>query len=620
MMNKYPLWKNLLVVLVAAAGLLIAMPNLYGEDPAVQVSHESGEAITVSALTEAREVLADGGIDPLSVEVEDGQLLARFKNTDDQLKAVDLLQATLGNDDDYTVALNLAAKTPDWLADLGLQPMNLGLDLRGGVHFLLEVDMDAALNQQFERYEGDFKTTMREERIRYLGVDREGNDLRLELRKADDLEAAERELRQKYPELSYRIDAESDEPAVVATLTEERIKEIKTQAIQQNTITIRNRVNELGVAEPLVQRQGEDRIVVQLPGVQDTARAKKILGATATVEFRMQYEGGDPDAAERTGRVPAGAKLYTDRETGRPVLLQREVIVSGDQLTDATSGFDQNGAPAVHVNLDAQGGRRMLQNTQENLGKRMGVVFIENKPFTVLENGEPKTRFRAEEEIISLSNIAGVFSNRFMVTGLQPNEARSLALLLRAGSLAAPINIVEERTIGPSLGADNIEQGTLAVQLGFLLVIVFMLVYYKMFGLVANAALTINLVLMVAVLSLLQATLTLPGIAGIVLTVGMAVDANVLIFERIREELRAGNTPQAAIHAGYDKAFSTIADANVTTLIAALVLFIFGTGPIKGFAVTLSIGIITSMFTAIVGTRALVNAIYGGRRVTSISI
>ncbi len=317
----------------------------------------------------------------------------------------------------------------------------------------------------------------------------------------------------------------------------------------------------------------------------------------------MEYTDGDPYAAKQAGRAPAGAKLYTHRETGQPVLLKREVIVTGDQLTDASSGFDQNNAPAVHVNLDAQGGRRMLDNTSENVGKRMGVVFIENKPYTVMVDGEPQTRFRAEEEVISLSTIQGVFSNRFMVTGLQPVEARNLALLLRAGSLAAPINIVEERTIGPSLGADNIEQGTTAVALGFLFVIIFMAIYYKAFGLIADVALTFNLVLMIAMLSLLQATLTLPGIAGIVLTVGMAVDANVLIFERIREELRAGNTPQAAIHAGYDKAFSTIADANVTTLIAALVLFIFGTGPIKGFAVTLSIGIITSMFTAIVGTR-----------------
>ena len=618
-MNQYPSWKYALVIIVAALGILIALPNFFGEDPAVQVSTEEGGI--PAAMAERVPVLLDNvSIDPKSITMKDDSLLVRFHDSEAQLEAVDVLQA--GLDEDATVALNLAPRTPDWLAALGLQPMNLGLDLRGGVHFLLEVDMDAAISQQLERYETDARSILRENRIRYSDITLDGKQVQVELRQAEDLPEANRLFREQFPELTVlSLDPEeTDAPTLQVTVPEERIREIRDNAIAQNMTTIRNRVDELGVSEPLVQRQGSSRIVVQLPGVQDTARAKKIISATATVEFRMVYEGGDPQHAERTGRVPAGAKLYERRDSGAPVLLNREIIVTGDQLTGATSGFDENGGPAVNINLNAQGGRRMLETTQENLGKPMAVVFIENKPYTVMVDGEAKTEFRTEEEVISTATIRGVFSNRFQITGLEPGESRNLALLLRAGSLAAPINIVEERTIGPSLGADNIEKGTDAVIIGFLLVIVFMALYYKAFGLVADVALFFNLVLMMAVLSLLQATLTLPGIAGIVLTVGMAVDANVLIFERIREEIRAGNTPQAAVHAGYEKALSTIADANVTTLIAALVLFIFGTGPIKGFAVTLSIGIVTSMFTAIVGTRAIVNAVIGGRRLEKLSI
>lgn len=520
---------------------------------------------------------------------------------------MDVLNAALG--EDYTVALNLAPRTPEWLSSLGLRPMNLGLDLRGGVHFLLEVDMKAALSQALERYESDIRSLMREERIRYKSATLEGQQVRLVLRESGDIEKAQRVMRREFPRLAIEVADDADEPALIAFVSEQRIGEIRDAAIQQNTTTIRNRVDELGVSEPLVQRQGADRIVVQLPGVQDTARAKKIISATATVEFRLVAKSGE-----------IGAKEYISRETGQPVLLSRDIIVTGDQLTDASSAFDQNNQPAVSVNLDSQGGRRMLDTTRANVGEPMAVVFIENVPYTVMVDDEPETRFRTVQEVISVATIQGVFSNRFQITGLEPTEARNLALLLRAGSLAAPINIVEERTIGPSLGKDNIDQGTNAVVIGFLLVVVFMALYYHAFGLVADAALFFNLVLMIAVLSLLQATLTLPGIAGIVLTVGMAVDANVLIFERIREELRAGNTPQASISAGYDKAFSTIADANITTLIAALVLFVFGTGPIKGFAVTLSIGIITSMFTAIVGTRAIVNAFIGNRRLNKLWI
>lgn len=606
-MNQYPFWKYALVVLVAAAGLLIALPNFYGEDPAVQVSHDDGEPVTAALVETVRNELEQAAVPVESVAQEGEMLLARFPDTDAQLRAVDVLQA--GLDEDYTVALNLAPRTPDWLSSMGLRPMNLGLDLRGGVHFLLEVDMKAALAQALERYEGDIRSLMREERIRYKSATLEGQRVRLILRDAGDVEKAARAMRDEFPRLAVEIAEGAEEPTIFGFVSEQRANEIRDAAIQQNTTTIRNRVDELGVSEPLVQRQGADRIVVQLPGVQDTARAKKIISATATVEFRLVAKAGE-----------IGAKEYVRRDNGQPVLLSRDIIVTGDQLTDASSAFDQNNQPAVSVNLDSQGGRRMLDTTRANVGEPMAVVFIENVPYTVMVDDEAETRFRTVEEVISVATIQGVFSNRFQITGLEPAEARNLALLLRAGSLAAPINIVEERTIGPSLGKDNIEQGTTAVVIGFLLVIAFMALYYRAFGLIADTALFFNLVLMIAVLSLLQATLTLPGIAGIVLTVGMAVDANVLIFERIREELRAGTSPQAAITAGYDKAFSTIADANITTLIAALVLFVFGTGPIKGFAVTLSIGIITSMFTAIVGTRALVNASVGNRRVNKLWI
>lgn len=618
-MNQYPGWKYALVILVAVFGIIVALPNLYGEDPAVQVSTESGE-ISPALQEQVTTLLNDAEVETKSVELERGLLMARFDTTEAQLLAVDVLNA--GLEEDVTVALNMAPRMPDWMASIGLQPMNLGLDLRGGVHFLLEVDMDSAIGQQLERYETDARILLRENRLRYNSVSLDDRNVSIELRDAADMSQAASVFREQFPELQVTaLDIEeTDVPTVRMTVPDERVEEVRDNAIQQNMTTIRNRVDELGVSEPLVQRQGQDRIVVQLPGVQDTARAKVIISATATVEFRMCHEGTGMSCAPSAGRMPPDAKLYTHRNTGDDVLLSREIIVTGDQLAGATSGFDENGAPAVNVSLNAQGGNRMLKTTQENLGKPMAVVFIENKPFTVMVDGEAETRFRTEEEVISVATIRGVFSNRFQITGLEPAEARNLALLLRSGSLAAPINIAEERTIGPSLGQDNIEKGTNAVMIGFLFVIIFMALYYRGFGLVADTALFFNLVLMVAVLSLLQATLTLPGIAGIVLTVGMAVDANVIIFERIREELRAGVAPQAAIQGGYDKAFSTIADANVTTLIAALVLFIFGTGPIKGFAVTLSIGIVTSMFTAIVGTRAIINAAVGNRRISNLSI
>ena len=617
-MNRYPLWKYLLLLFVLAAGVLYALPNLYGEQPAVQVSQASGDAASQALVQRVQRTLSDADVAPEGVTLEEGRLLALYASTEDQLKAAGVLKRQLGND--YTIALNLAPSTPDWLRAVGAEPMALGLDLRGGVHFLLEVDMETVFNETYDRYARDIPRFLRDESIRYSRAARDGDSVRLQFPNAEVMSEARDALNSEFNVLDFRS-ASGGDNALVATLNETEQQRITDFALQQNLTTLRNRVNELGVAEPLVQRQGESRIVVELPGVQDTAEAKRLLGKTATLEYRLVAQGKDAQAAQSSGTPPPGTELYETRE-GRPILLEQDVIASGDQLVDASSGFDQqSGSPAVFVTLDGQAASKMFDVTSAHVGDPMAVLFIENKIETRYENGEEIRERKKVEEVISVANIRSAFGKRFQTTGLERNEAHDLALLLRAGALAAPVNIVEERTIGPSLGADNIEQGRMAVIVGFLLVVAFMVVYYRGFGLFANAALFMNLVLIVALLSLLQATLTLPGIAGIVLTVGMAVDANVLIFERIREELDAGNTPQSAIKSGYDKAFSSIADANVTTLIAAVVLFGFGTGPIKGFAVTLSLGIITSMFTAIVGTRAIANLVYGRkRRLQSLSI
>ena len=614
-MNSYPLWKYLLLLFVLAAGVLYALPNLYGEQPAVQVSRASGESANPALVQRVKRTLVQADMAPTDITLEDGRLLALYKSTASQLKAAGVLKRQLGND--FTIALNLAPSTPDWLRAVGAEPMKLGLDLRGGVHFLLEVDMETVFNETYDRYARDIPRFLRENSIRYSRAARDGDGdgdaVRLQFPDAQIMGEARNALTSEFSVLEFR-EATSGQNALVATLKEAERKRITDFALQQNLTTLRNRVNELGVAEPLVQRQGDSRIVVELPGVQDTAEAKRLLGKTATLEYRLVAQSKDAQAAERSGNVPAGTELYRMRD-GQPILLKEDVIASGDQLVDASSGLDQqSGSPAVFVTLDGRAATKMFDVTSSHVGDPMAVLFIENKIETRYENGEEIRERKKIEEVISVANIRSAFGKRFQTTGLERGEARDLALLLRAGALAAPVNIVEERTIGPSLGADNIEQGRLAVIVGFLLVVVFMVVYYRGFGLFANAALCMNLVLVVALLSLLQATLTLPGIAGIVLTVGMAVDANVLIFERIREELDAGNTPQSAIKSGYDKAFSSIADANVTTLIAAVVLFGFGTGPIKGFAVTLSLGIITSMFTAIIGTRAIANLVYGSRR------
>ncbi|HHI92230.1 MAG TPA: protein translocase subunit SecD [Gammaproteobacteria bacterium] len=623
-MNQYPAWKYLLLIVVLGASILYALPNLYGEDPALQVSSSRNTAVDISTQEKVRKLLQDANIAFNSILLADEQILVRFADTEAQLTAKDVVKEGLGRG--YVVALNLAPRTPGWLRAMNAAPMYLGLDLRGGVHFLMEVDVDAAVHQAEERYISDFRGLLRENKVRYVKIARyagkQGDSaVEIKFRKAEARDKAERLLETEYPDLN--IDTEDREGGyfMLARLTENEKRETRKLALKQNITTLRNRVNELGVAEPVIQQQGDDRIVIQLPGVQDTARAKEILGATATLEFRLTDETHDAEEAARTGRIPAGLKLYAQREGGH-VLLKNRVMLTGDYIIDASSGLDQqSGGPAVYITLDGKGASIFSKVTGENVKKLMSVVFIEKKTETRIVDGEPVKTRRTVEEVINTARIQEQLSKRFQITGLDSTkEAHNLALLLRAGALAAPIEIIEERTIGPSLGQDNIDQGFASVVIGFVLVLVFMAVWYRGFGLVANIALAFNLVVIVAVLSMLQATLTLPGIAGIVLTVGMAVDANVLIFERIREELRNGVSPQASINSGYAKAFSTIADANITTLIAALVLFGFGTGPIKGFAITLSIGIITSMFTAIVGTRAVVNLVYGNRRVEKLSI
>ncbi len=617
-MNQYPAWKYLLIITLLTVGIFYALPNLYGEDPAVQISSTRGGDLsdTVQGLVETR--LGDAGLSPKAVEATDERLLIRFNNSEDQLAGADLAKDALGND--YIVALNLAPSTPGWLQAINALPMYLGLDLRGGVHFLMEVDMDAAVQKALERYSSDLRGVLRKAKVRYISIRRKDDILLVKFRKAEDREKAVELIEDEYPDLQLKEAGDGDGYSLRVALSELELREIRKLALQQNITTLRNRVNELGVAEPIIQQQGDRRVVVQLPGVQDTATAKRILGATATLEYRAVDIENDVEGA-LNGRVPAGSSLYRHRD-GRHYLLKNQIIVTGDQIVNARSGFDSNtGSPQVSVTLDGKGARKMLEFTKVSVGKPMAVVFIENKSTTRIVDGEPVITNRKVEEIISVATIRDVFGRQFQTTGLDsPQEAHELALLLRSGALAAPIRIIEERTVGPSLGAENIEQGFQSVMIGFVLVLVFMALYYKVFGLVADMALALNLVFIVALLSMLQATLTMPGIAGIVLTVGMAVDANVLIFERIREELRNGNSPQASISAGYAKALSTIADANVTTLIAAIVLFSFGTGPIKGFAVTLSLGIITSMFTSIMGTRAVINLIYGGRRLQRLPI
>ena len=614
-MNQYPLWKNMIVLVVVILGIWFALPNFYGEDPAVVIAKENGLAFSQLETSDIEEYLQEINSGYTSIRRQEKQILIRYDQVEEQLSGSDSMRAYLGRS--ATVALTFAPRTPNWISGFGLKPMSLGLDLRGGVHFKFQVDLDAAIEQRLNQYIADINKALIDKRIR-RNIKKQGNVISIELSDPEDLSPARNLIREIDPLLVIETVPGNTSPGLRVEMTQDQLKQRRDFAIQQNILTMRNRVNELGVTEPIVQRQGLNRIVVQLPGVQDPTQAERILGATATLEFRMVCENENAFAAEAKGRAPIGCELFVDR-VGNPVLLKKKTIVSGNQLIDASQTFSE-GRPAVSIRLDNKGSKSMLETTKRNLNKPMAVLFIQQRQETKEQDGQFVTSSVLDKEVINIATIRGVFSSQFQITGVSVVEAKDLAILLRAGALAAPIFKVEERTIGPSLGQDNINRGFKAILIGLAMVVLFMIFYYKGFGLIANFGLMINLTLVIALLSLLQASLTLPGIAGIVLTVGMAVDANVLIFERIREEIRIGNSPQASITAGYQKAFGTIADANITTLIAALVLFTFGTGPIKGFAITLTLGIITSMFTAIIASRAIVNFVYGQRTINKLRI
>ena len=619
MLNKYPIWKYLLILMIGTLGVIYSLPNLYPPDAAVQITPaRSGDAVDEYTLNKALSILKTNGIEYFGEELQKSKTaLIRVADAEQQLQAKGLIQRNLG--DGFIVALNLAPTTPQWLMDFGAGPMTLGLDLSGGVHFLMEVDMAEFLKMRMNNYRDAIKRSLREEKLRYkrvvVGKD---NTLDIKFTNEDLRDKAETFLGREYNEFLRNTTDKEGAFWIKLSLSSAKVKEFEDYALKQNLTTIRNRVNELGVAEPMVQRQGRNRIVIELPGVQDTAAAKKILGKAANLEFRLEAL---PSASRFSTEEFAYKNPSRGRETAR---LEKALIVTGDNVSNAQPSFDQNGRPTVDLTLDGTGGAMMGKTTKKALKRGMGILFVEHKVRTRYEikDGKEVTvedKF-VEKKIISLATIQGVFGSKFQISGLEAGEASELALLLRSGALAAPMYFVEERTVGPSLGKENIELGVTSVQIGLLMVLIFMIVYYRVFGVIANIALTVNLILLLAVMSILGATLTLPGIAGIVLTVGMAVDANVLIFARIKEELKSGLNVQQAIHSGYDKAFLTILDANITTLIVAIILFAVGTGPIKGFAVTLSIGIITSMFTAIVLTRAMVNLVYGGRRLERISI
>jgi len=612
-------FKNIIIGFTLLVSGLYSLPNIFGSDLAVQISSSTSIAISEEDLNSIKRTLDDNTILYKSVKLSGGKVLARFNDNESQLLAKDTLKQHLGRN--YVTALNLAPSIPKWLEDLGGSAMSLGLDLRGGVHFLLEVDMETVEKMALEKSYNELRALLRKDRL-YKSINKTEDGFVIKFKSDQALSDGRALITDELVDLVIADDTKSLSALEIKVfMSESSIVDARKHALKQNITTLRNRVNELGVAEPIIQQQGLERIVVQLPGVQDTARAKEILGSVATLEFRLVDEKNDPQTAIQSGRTPIGSKLYYFRD-GRPLLLKNRVIATGENITGASSGVDsENSTPMVNITLDSAGGRSMLDTTKKYINHRMAVVFIENNVETIIKNGEPFKKRTTTKDIINAATIQGTFSTRFQITGIDnAREARKLSLLLRAGSLSAPIEIIEERTIGPSLGADNIEKGVMSVIIGFLLVLVFMALRYRVFGLVANIALTLNLVMIVAVLSLLQATLTLPGIAGIVLTVGMAVDANVLIFERIKEELLINSNVHKAIEAGYNKAVITIADANITTLIASLVLFSFGTGPIKGFAITLSIGIITSMFTAIIVSRAIINKIHSGKKIKELSI
>lgn len=618
MLNRYPLWKNLLILSIVVLGILYASANLYAPDPAVQISGASSSLeISERDITKATKALDAQGIEYFGEEFTAKSGLIRLRNQDDQLHAKEVINDILG--DDYVVALNLAPTTPKWLTNLGANPMKLGLDLSGGVHFLMEVDTEAVIRSRLDSIETQAKSDLRKERLRYSSVVlTKDNQLIASFTDEDIRNKATRLLRTNFEEFLFENDSNNGVFTVVGSMQETAVAEIEDYAVSQNLTTLRNRVNELGVSEPIVQRQGRNRIVVELPGVQDTAEAKRIIGKTANLEFRLEAE---PNAlASSKERF----EFRSEEQSGRSALLERRVVISGDSVTRAQAGFDpEDSRPQVNITLNSEGGSRMFKNTVNNVGRSLGVLFIEYKTKTQDAQGRALENpiQVVEKKIISLATIQSPLNASFRITGLDSTaEASELALLLRSGALAAPMQFVQESTIGPSLGKENIKLGIASVQLGLLLVVLFMLFYYKVFGFAANIALTVNLVLLIAIMSLFGATLTLPGIAGIVLTVGMAVDANVLIFSRIKEELKSGLSPQMAINAGFERAFTTILDANLTTLIVAVILYGVGTGPVKGFAVTLAIGIVTSMFTAIVGTRSLVNLIYGGRNIKKLYI
>ena len=612
-MHTYPAWRLWLVAVVMALALVLALPNVFGEAPALHISRDDRAAFTELTQAEVTGLLAAKAVPVAASWLEGDRLVLRFDDAAQQRQAREAIAAAAPRQ--YLVALSQAPRMPGWMRALGLKPMSLGLDLRGGVYFLYEVDVAGAVKQLITTMERDYRTLLRNERIPFIGIEPAGTDgLKIELRSSSDVQKVVDLLRRQDPGLTLEPNALGEGGTVTVRLTPDQVKQRQDFAIQQNITTLRNRVDELGVTEPIVARQGVDRITVQLPGVQDPNEALRVLGATATLEFRLVDDQNDATEAERLGRAPLGSRLYKTRQGG-PVLLKRDTIVSGEQLVDASSGFSE-GQPAVFVKLDARGAAEMLETTRQNLGRPMAVVYIEKKR---VKADEPCSGVRTgtectEEEVISVATIQGVFSSNFQITGLLASEASELALLLRAGSLAAPLYIVEQRTVGPSLGQDNVERGFQALVVGLLGMFIFLAVYYRLFGLVACVVLFMNMVALTALMSLLQATLSLPGIAGIVLTVGMAADANVLIYERIREEVRNGMSPHAAINAGFDKAFSAIADSNITTLIAGVVLFTFGTGPVRGFAVTLCLGILTSLFSAILGSRALIHLIWGRQR------
>ncbi len=615
MLNRYPLWKYITLILVIVIGLIYALPNLYGEDPAVQVTGVRGAAASEQTLVQIQNVLKANNIHSQSIALEDGTILARFANTDIQLRAQEVITHALG--EQYVVALNLAPATPWWLEMLNAQPMKLGLDLRGGVHFLMEVDMDTALSKLQQQNIDNLSSELREQKIPFNTVTKTGNyGLQILFANTAARDDASHFLSPRHQDL---VITRSGNNALNVVMTDERLRMARQYAVDQNITILRSRVNQLGVAEPLVQRQGSDRIVVELPGIQDTARAKEILGATATLEFRMVNTTVDPFAVINN-RIPGDSEIKTTRD-GRPVVLYKRVVLTGDHITDSTTGFSQYGQPEVNISLDNAGGSIMSDFTRHNIGKLMATLFVEYKD-SGKKDANGRIILEKQEQVINEATINGRFSNNFQITGINnPNEARQLSLLLRAGALIAPIKIVEERTIGPTMGQQNITQGLEACLWGLLISIIFMILFYKKFGLIATSALLVNLVLIVGIMSLLPgATLTMPGIAGIVLTMAVAVDANVLINERIKEELRNGRTVQQAIDEGYKGAFSSIVDANVTTLIKVIILYAVGAGSIKGFAITTAIGIGTSMFTAIMGTRAIVNLAYGGKRINKLSI